>query len=112
MFLEVFRLFPDRQVLVQIYKAVGLKCSEQVLEAMLLQRKLRHLWTSISVPKTEIPDDNLLHAVGKSWRRGTPCSYPRSCDLLLNRSILPEASVPCLWQFKHGPCRLVYKWSA
>jgi hypothetical protein len=56
-------------------------------------------------------NDNLLHAVGNSWRGCTLCSYSRSSNLLLNGSLLPEASVPCFWQFKLGPCRLVYKWS-
>ena len=37
-------MFSDGQVHVQVYKAVGLKCSEQVLEVMLLQMKLMHLW--------------------------------------------------------------------
>ena len=55
-------------------------------------------------------NDNLLHAVGNSWKGRTLCSYSRPSNLLLNSSILPEASVPCFRQFKLGPCRLVYKW--
>jgi hypothetical protein len=33
-------LFSDCQEYVQVYKAVALKCSEQVLEVMFIQRKM------------------------------------------------------------------------